>query len=156
MEVGKISFDSDSDSTTPDPPESDGRAIQDPVAEFPPQSIPNAEVVPPGLGSPTASNVYGGEAAPENRATNGTAVAALVCGILGVTACPLVLSVVALVLGYNARSDLRQPSSREQGDGLATAGIVMGWIGVGISVVIALLFAGLFVVFGIVGASLSA
>ena len=126
------------------------------MAEFPPQSIPNAEVVPPGLGSPTASNVYGGEAAPENRATNGTAVAALVCGILGVTACPLVLSVVALVLGYNARSDLRQPSSREQGDGLATAGIVMGWIGVGISVVIALLFAGLFVVFGIVGASLSA
>ena len=72
------------------------------------------------------------------------------------TACPLVLSVVALVLGYNARSDLRQPSSRKQGDGLATAGIVMGWIGVGISVVIALLFAGSFVVFGIVGASLSA
>ena len=154
MEVGKISF--DSDSTTPDPPESDGRAIQDPVAEFPPQSIPNAEVVPPGLGSPTASNAYGGEAAPENRTTNGTAVAALVCGILGVTACPLVLSVVALVLGYNARSDLRQPGSREQGDGLATAGIVMGWIGVGISAAIALLFAGLFVVFGIVGASLSA
>ena len=72
------------------------------------------------------------------------------------TACPLVLSVVALVLGYNARSDLRQPGSREQGDGLATAGIVMGWIGVGISVAVALLFAGLFVVFGIVGTSLSA
>ena len=156
MEVGKISFGSDSDSTTPDPPESDGRAIHDPLAEFPPQSIPNAEVVPPGLGSPTAPNDYGGTAAPDNRATNGTAVAALVCGILGVTACPLVLSVVALVLGYNARSDLRQPGSREQGDGLATAGIVMGWIGVGISVAVALLFAGLFVVFGIVGASLSA
>ena len=123
------------------------------------EEVPAGDLDPPEIGLPTTPSAYGNHgatAAPENRATNGTAVAALVCGILGVTACPLVLSVVALVLGYNARSDLRQPGSREQGDGLATAGIVMGWIGVGISVAVALLFAGLFVVFGIVGASLSA
>ena len=56
----------------------------------------------------------------------------MVCGILGLTACPVVLSIVALVLGYSAKKTIRASGGREQGEGMATAGIVTGWIGIAI------------------------
>lgn len=45
--------------------------------------------------------------------------------------CPIVCSVIALVLGYQARNKLRSDPSLA-GDGLAKAGIILGWIGVAI------------------------
>lgn len=80
----------------------------------------------------------------ETRASgeaNGLAIAALVLGILGVTALPLVGSVLALVLGYRTRREILR--SGQQGEGMATAGIVLGWVGVGLAVfflVLGLLF----------------
>jgi hypothetical protein len=56
----------------------------------------------------------------------------LVCGILGLTFCPIVLSIIALVLGYSAKKTIRASGGREQGEGMATAGIVTGWIGIAI------------------------
>jgi hypothetical protein len=54
--------------------------------------------------------------------TNGLAIASLVCGILGI-------SVVALALGYVGRSQIRRSRPRQRGNGMALAGIVLGWIG---------------------------
>ncbi len=59
--------------------------------------------------------------------TNGMAVGALVCGIaqfftLGLTTIP------AVVLGHMARHRIRR--SGEEGEGLALAGLVLGWVGV--------------------------
>ncbi len=56
----------------------------------------------------------------------------MVCGILGLTFCPIVLSIIALVLGYSAKKTIRASGGREQGEGMATAGIVTGWIGIAI------------------------
>jgi predicted acyltransferase len=61
--------------------------------------------------------------------TNGKAVASLVCGIAGLVFLPMVLSIAALVLGYQARRELRERPA-DGGSGLATAGVVLGWIGV--------------------------
>ena len=45
-------------------------------------------------------------------------------------------SILALVFGYVARSQIRQRG--EAGSGMATAGIVLGWIGVAASVLLAI------------------
>ena len=65
--------------------------------------------------------------APPN--TNGTAIAALVFSLL--------LPPVGIVLGYVARSQIRQ--SGEGGAGLAKAALVIGWIFVVVPVVVLLL-----------------
>lgn len=74
---------------------------------------------------------------PVRRRTNSLAVASLVCGLaqpfLGLTTIP------AIVLGYAARGQIRRTG--EDGDGLATAGLVLGWIGAAIAVLVILLLA---------------
>lgn len=70
--------------------------------------------------------------------TNGFAVAALVLGIVWIY---WIGSVLALVFGYIAKSQIEQSGGRETGMGLAIAGIVLGWIGVGILLLVLLLVA---------------
>ena len=73
---------------------------------------------------------------PEQKPSNGMAIAALVCGILGIVGSfipivcyfTLILAIVGLVLGVKARKE--QP-----GNGMATAGMVLGIIGVAFAVV---------------------
>ena len=75
------------------------------------------------------------------------AIVSLVAGVLGFTAVPIVGGIVALITGYMARNETRSVPPRASGDGLATAGIVMGWIQVGLLVVGTCCFAA-FVLFG--------
>ena len=63
------------------------------------------------------------------------AIVSLIAGILGFTVLPLIGSIVALVTGYQARKETRAVPPRASGDGLATAGIIMGWIEIGLSVI---------------------
>ncbi len=64
--------------------------------------------------------------------TSTLAVASLVGGILGFTFFPVAGMLVALVAGYMARQETRSIPPRASGDGLATAGIVMGWVQAGL------------------------
>ncbi|MCW2723578.1 MAG: hypothetical protein JWN35_499 [Frankiales bacterium] len=59
------------------------------------------------------------------------AIASLVLGILWIY---WIGSVLALVFGYLAKRQIRERG--EDGAGLATAGIVLGWIGVGVLVLV--------------------
>ncbi|MCB9390658.1 MAG: DUF4190 domain-containing protein [Acidimicrobiia bacterium] len=61
------------------------------------------------------------------------AIASLVLGILWLY---WIGSVLAIIFGYMARRQIAESGGREQGGGLATAGIVLGWIGVGVLVFI--------------------
>ncbi|MGH3927911.1 MAG: DUF4190 domain-containing protein, partial [Pseudonocardiaceae bacterium] len=72
---------------------------------------------------------------PPYRPTNGLAVASLVLGIIWIY---WIGSVLALIFGYVARSQIRERG--EGGAGLATAGIVLGWIGVGVLLAIMLMW----------------
>jgi Domain of unknown function (DUF4190) len=62
---------------------------------------------------------------PATRPTNGLAIAALVCGIAafgtGITFLP------AIICGHLARGQIRRTG--EQGDGLALAGLILGYVG---------------------------
>ena len=63
------------------------------------------------------------------------AIVSLISAILGFTFVPVVGTIVALVTGYMARNETRSVPPRASGDGLATAGIIMGWIQVGLLVI---------------------
>jgi hypothetical protein len=78
-----------------------------------------------------------GPFAPVARAsTNGLAIASLVLGILWLY---WIGSVLALIFGYVARQQIAQRQGMQDGRGMATAGIVLGWIGVGFLVLFLLL-----------------
>ena len=67
--------------------------------------------------------------------TSTLALISLIAGILGFTALPLMGGIVALFTGYAARKETRAVPLKFSGDGLATAGIIMGWIQVALTVV---------------------
>lgn len=60
--------------------------------------------------------------------TSTLAVVSLVSALLGFSFVPVVGGVVALVTGYMARNETRAFPPRVAGDGMATAGIILGWI----------------------------
>lgn len=60
--------------------------------------------------------------------TNGLAIASLVLGIIWIY---WIGSILALIFGYNAKGQIDRSNGMEGGRGLAVAGIVLGWVGVG-------------------------
>lgn len=73
------------------------------------------------------------------RRTEGTAVASLVLGIAGFVVCPLITSILAIVFGNQAQRKIAQDPSLE-GEGMAKAGVILGWIGVALFAVGILFF----------------
>ena len=66
--------------------------------------------------------------------TSTLAIVSLIGGILGFTAMPVLGTIVALITGYMARKETRAVPPTAGGDGMATAGIIMGWVQVGLTV----------------------
>ncbi len=64
--------------------------------------------------------------------TNGFAIASLVLGIVWIMG---VGSILALVFGYIAKGQITASGGAQGGHGLAIAGIVLGWVGVGVMLV---------------------
>ena len=63
------------------------------------------------------------------------AIVSLVSALLGFTFLPVVGGMVAIITGYMARNETRSIPPRASGDGMATAGIIMGWVQIGLFVV---------------------
>ena len=61
--------------------------------------------------------------------TSGKAVASLVLGIGGFVVFPVALSILAIILGNQAKREIRARPGLG-GEGMATAGVVLGWVGV--------------------------
>jgi len=82
------------------------------------------------------------------RDTSSLAIASLIAGILGWTLLPLLGSIVAIITGHMARSEIRRAPDRLQGDGLAVGGLVLGYaavlMGVLAIMIFLLFFGGLF------------
>lgn len=68
--------------------------------------------------------------------TNGLAVASLVLGIVWLY---WLGSILALIFGYIARRQIDASGGWQAGRGMATAGIVLGWVGVGTLVLVIVL-----------------
>ena len=59
--------------------------------------------------------------------TSGKAIGSLICGIFGFF---LPASIAAVVLGHLSLSEIRKSAGRLKGQGLATAGLVLGYMGI--------------------------
>jgi type IV pilus assembly protein PilA len=70
--------------------------------------------------------------------TDSQATASLIFGILGLTCLWGIAGLPAVILGHVSKSNIRRSAGQYGGAGLATAGLVMGYISIAISVVIAL------------------
>ena len=87
--------------------------------------IAGAGPAPPGPpGAPPAQPPIPGA----KQQTSGWAIASLILGICGFTCIPLIGSVLAIVFGFVAKSEIKKSSGRLKGSELATAGIVLGII----------------------------
>lgn len=76
------------------------------------------------------------------RQTSTLAVVSLVTGILGWTLLPLLGTIAAIITGHMARGEIRRRPDQLEGDGLALAGLILGWVAViGWVLGVALLFA---------------
>jgi hypothetical protein len=73
------------------------------------------------------------------RRTEGSAVAALVLGVLGIVACPLVLSIPAVIVGTQAKAKIAADPTLD-GEPLARVGVILGWVGIGLAALGILIF----------------
>lgn len=62
--------------------------------------------------------------------TSSMAVVSLVAGILGLSLFPFIGSIVALITGNMAKNEIRDSRAALGGEGLAKAGVILGWIGI--------------------------
>ncbi|MDA0162459.1 DUF4190 domain-containing protein [Solirubrobacter ginsenosidimutans] len=108
------------------------------------QHAPQWQQAPQSQQPPGAGPVPGWVAPPR---TPGQAYAALILGIVGLVVCPLLPSIAALILGYQAKGEIDGAGGQLGGRGIAIAGIVLGWA--------AVVVYGLLTVLIIIGASAS-
>ena len=110
---------------------------------------------------PPASPVQAPPPAPApattTKQTNAMAIVSLVLGLLGWTLLPFLGSVGAIICGHMARAEIRRNPDTMDGDGLAIAGLVLGWSLVVISLLtilaVVMFFGGLAVLLGALGMS---
>ncbi len=98
---------------------------------------------PPGAPTPYGSGPYqpsgGGPQMPygavATRRTNGLAIASLVCSCAGIFLVGIP-AVLGIIFGFVARSQIRQSNGTQGGNGLAMAGIIVGFAVVALLVVV--------------------
>jgi hypothetical protein len=118
----------------PPPPNPYGSAQQaySPQGAFPPQATypPQGAYPPPPApyGAPAGYGYYA-----QAQRTNGMAIASMVLGIIWIY---WIGSILALVFGYIAKKQISESRGTQGGGGMATAGIVLGWVGIGILIVV--------------------
>jgi len=79
---------------------------------------------------------------PATRSTNALAVVSLVSGIAAWCVFPFIGAIVAVVCGHLARGEIRHaPPGSVEGDGMAVAGLVLGYV--------QLVLSGLFIILAI-------
>jgi len=72
----------------------------------------------------------------ESPKTSGMAIASLICSVVGFFICFFVGQILGIIFGYQARKEIQESQGRLTGEGLATAGIIVGWIGIALDILI--------------------
>lgn len=104
----------------------------------PPQSnLPQYSAPQYGGGQPYAP--YGNTSTMPQQSN--TALIAMILGIVAWLGPSLLTAIPAVILGRNARNEIRNSNGMLTGDGMAQAGIILGWIHIGLFVVICACFA---------------
>lgn len=98
-----------------------GNVYAQPTPPPPPQPVyPQPPAAPP----PLPGNAY----ATAPGETSGKAMGSLISGVAAYVIAPFVGAVVAVVLGHLGMSEIKKSAGRLKGDGLAVAGLVLGYL----------------------------
>jgi uncharacterized membrane protein len=89
----------------------------------------------------------GAVAAPQ---TSSKAIVSLIFGIAGFILLPLIAGIVAVIVGYSAKGDIRKSAGSLKGEDMATAGIILGWVNLGLAVIG--ICVGVVIILGLLGA----
>ncbi len=71
---------------------------------------------------------------PYGKRDSGLAIASLVCGLLGWSFVPVIGSIAAIILGHLAKKEIRDSGGMVGGNGMALAGLILGYTLVGLVV----------------------
>ncbi len=71
---------------------------------------------------------------PYSPPNSSMAIVSLIAGICGLTIFPFIGSIVAVITGAMAKKEILNSRGALSGEGLAKAGIILGWIGIGLGV----------------------
>ena len=88
------------------------------------------------------------------RQTSTLAIVSLIFGVLSWIVIPLLGSLVAIITGHMARAEIRREPERLDGDGMALAGLILGYLAIGLWLLAILLFFGFLgsaIMFGVAG-----
>lgn len=110
----------------------------------------------------SSESVTGYQEAPHN---SGKAIASMVVGIAGAviglpsfclfglcaTGVMVPCAIASLILGYMAKREIDESGGTIGGSGMATAGIILGWVDIGMAVIAAIV--GILALLGLVGLS---
>jgi len=80
---------------------------------------------------------------PPAKPNSNMAIASLVLGILGWTIAPGLASIAAIITGHMAKNEIKGSMGQVGGDGMATAGLIMGYANVAIGLCVCLAVAGM-------------
>jgi hypothetical protein len=65
---------------------------------------------------------------------NQKALWSMILGILGVVCCGFLAGIPAVILGNNARREVQASGGAQTGEGMAKAGVILGWIAIALGV----------------------
>ena len=103
---------------------------------------PAGIVAPPGgsrIPQTLPPGVPGGQIPPAAPPNNSSAIVSMICGIVGLFApclcgIPVFASIVAIIMGHVARGEIRKAGGMQGGEGMALAGLILGYVGIGLFV----------------------
>lgn len=72
----------------------------------------------------------------QQKRTEGQAIASMVLGIVSIISCGILTAIPAVICGHIAKKKIRNDAENLQGDGMALSGLIMGYIVIGISILV--------------------
>jgi len=121
-----------------------------PHPHYAPGQLPGG-TFPPGAGVPPPPGAYPNPygtpydyvygygqpyAGPMPPSTNGLAIASLICSIGSYVLLPGIAAVLGVIFGHLALRQIRASQGREEGRGMAIAGVVLGYVNLALCVLI--------------------
>ncbi len=76
---------------------------------------------------------------PAAKRDSTLAIISLITGILGWTILPFISSIVAVITGHLAKKEIRESGGTMAGDGMALAGLILGYTMIGLSILLIIL-----------------
>lgn len=96
----------------------------------PPQGLQSPQVVPSGAPAGSPVNIPNAGPVGVRPSANGKAITSLVCGCIGMFCCGILIpSILAVIFGHIAKGEIRASGGQQGGDGMALAGLILGYVG---------------------------